>query len=161
MLAFTFPGQGSQYVGMLRDLACQFPEVLGALAAADGESDPVRLADVIYPPASFDPAAGKGHEAALRATDAAQHAMEAIRAAGPKREAVRGALQQRRKGVAARLLEGEWRRTPVTIRSWELDTSERPSSPSTSNALQDKHGSVGERHGAQSRCSVEDRELMR
>ncbi len=34
-LGALFPGQGSQYVGMFRDLACQFPEVLDALADAD------------------------------------------------------------------------------------------------------------------------------
>ena len=30
-LAALFPGQGSQYPGMFRDLACQFPELLAAL----------------------------------------------------------------------------------------------------------------------------------
>ncbi len=30
-LAAIFPGQGSQYVGMLRDLACQFPEMIETL----------------------------------------------------------------------------------------------------------------------------------
>jgi acyl transferase domain-containing protein/NAD(P)-dependent dehydrogenase (short-subunit alcohol dehydrogenase family)/acyl carrier protein len=34
-LAFVFPGQGSQYVGMFRDLACQFPQMHKALAEAN------------------------------------------------------------------------------------------------------------------------------
>src|SRR5690606_24707120 len=34
-LAFVFPGQGTQYTGMLRDLACQFPEFLDVLARAN------------------------------------------------------------------------------------------------------------------------------
>jgi acyl transferase domain-containing protein len=35
-LALLFPGQGSQYVGMLRALACRFPAVQEALAEAEG-----------------------------------------------------------------------------------------------------------------------------
>src|SRR5262249_1727307 len=34
-LAFVFPGQGSQYVGMFRDLACQFPQMHEALVEAN------------------------------------------------------------------------------------------------------------------------------
>src|SRR5260370_36341951 len=34
-LALLFPGQGSQYVGMFRDLACQFPQMYEALAEAN------------------------------------------------------------------------------------------------------------------------------
>ena len=34
-LGLLFPGQGSQYIGMLRDLACSFPAMLDTLAAAD------------------------------------------------------------------------------------------------------------------------------
>ena len=34
-LAFVFPGQGSQYLGMFRDLACQFPQMQEALAEAN------------------------------------------------------------------------------------------------------------------------------
>ena len=85
-LAVLFPGQGSQAVGMLRDLACQFPEVLDGLAAANeavadqrgDESDAGRLSDLIYPPTAFDPDAKKRQDAALRATDAAQPAIGAV-----------------------------------------------------------------------------------
>jgi acyl transferase domain-containing protein/NAD(P)-dependent dehydrogenase (short-subunit alcohol dehydrogenase family) len=34
-LAFVFPGQGSQYVGMFRDLVCQFPQMHKALVEAN------------------------------------------------------------------------------------------------------------------------------
>ena len=36
-LGMLFPGQGAQYVGMLRDLACQFPQVLNSLTQANAE----------------------------------------------------------------------------------------------------------------------------
>lgn len=52
-LAVLFPGQGAQYVGMLRDMACQFPQMLNALElgnATFGVSTPNdRLSDLIYP----------------------------------------------------------------------------------------------------------------
>ena len=38
-LGLLFPGQGSQYVGMLRDLACAFPQMLETLALADEAND--------------------------------------------------------------------------------------------------------------------------
>jgi polyketide-type polyunsaturated fatty acid synthase PfaA len=34
-LGFLFPGQGSQYVGMLREMSCQFPQILESLETAD------------------------------------------------------------------------------------------------------------------------------
>jgi acyl transferase domain-containing protein len=83
-MAALFPGQGSQYVGMMRDLACQFPEMLGALEAADaafGESAcGARLSDAIYPIPVFDaPARGKLEERLAR-TEIAQPAIGAVSA---------------------------------------------------------------------------------
>ena len=72
-LAFLFPGQGSQYVGMLRDLACQFPELLDSLNQAGKP-----LSDIIYPHPAFDEETKRDQERALRATDAAQPAIGAV-----------------------------------------------------------------------------------
>ncbi|HVL15953.1 MAG TPA: acyltransferase domain-containing protein, partial [Gemmata sp.] len=85
-LAVLFPGQGSQAVGMLRELACLFPEMLDSLAAADAavadqmkdETDTRRLSDRIYPPTSFDPEARPHQDADLRATKNAQPALGAV-----------------------------------------------------------------------------------
>jgi acyl transferase domain-containing protein/NAD(P)-dependent dehydrogenase (short-subunit alcohol dehydrogenase family)/acyl carrier protein len=80
-LAVLFPGQGSQYVGMLRELACLFPEMLESLAqanAACGEEDGWRLSDRIYPPAAFDDSSRQQQTAELRATEWAQPALGAI-----------------------------------------------------------------------------------
>ncbi|MBA4063144.1 MAG: beta-ketoacyl synthase, partial [Isosphaera sp.] len=80
-VAVLFPGQGSQAVGMLRDLACLFPEMLDSLAAADAagdEADALRLSDRIYPPTSFDPAAAARRDADLRETRNAQPALGAV-----------------------------------------------------------------------------------
>jgi acyl transferase domain-containing protein len=80
-LAMLFPGQGAQYTGMLRDLACLFPQMLDALASGDDGfvlPDGARLSDRIYPLPEFDAGAQERQEAALRATEAAQPAIGAV-----------------------------------------------------------------------------------
>ena len=84
-LAVLFPGQGSQYVGMLRDLVCQFPEMLEVLAEADGvfstvsgDSNPSRLSDYIYPMPVFDADEKRLAEEALKDTRRAQPAIGAV-----------------------------------------------------------------------------------
>jgi len=80
-VGMLFPGQGAQYTGMLRDLACCFPAMLACLDAADrefGTATGSRLSDLIYPPTPFSDAAREAGDAALRATDAAQPAIGAV-----------------------------------------------------------------------------------
>ena len=84
-LGVLFPGQGSQYVGMLRDLACQAPQLLDALAMAeaahachnDGKRSP-RLVDIIYPHSVWTKTQKDAAEAALRDTENAQPAIGAL-----------------------------------------------------------------------------------
>jgi len=82
-LAMLFPGQGSQAVGMFRDLAVQFPQVQQALAEADaaGGNGP-RLSDRIYPRPVFNDADRARLEEVLRATDIAQPALGAVALGG-------------------------------------------------------------------------------
>ncbi|WP_035496826.1 type I polyketide synthase [Citrifermentans bremense] len=80
-LGMLFPGQGSQYTGMLNDLACRFPQLLDAVTAAnDGftSAGGRRLSDLIYPPSAFDDTTRNSQEEALRATQAAQPAIGAV-----------------------------------------------------------------------------------
>ena len=79
-VAFIFPGQGSQAVGMLRDLAIHFDEVRRAyeefeavIAAAGGEP----IATRIFPPPAFDDEERRRQAEALRATEVAQPAIGA------------------------------------------------------------------------------------
>ena len=80
-LGMLFPGQGAQYTGMLRDLACCFPQMLASLESADqgfNAATGTSLCDLIYPPTAFSEEAREALEAALRATDAAQPAIGAV-----------------------------------------------------------------------------------
>ncbi|HEY5700586.1 MAG TPA: SDR family NAD(P)-dependent oxidoreductase [Gammaproteobacteria bacterium] len=81
-LCALFPGQGSQYVGMLRDWSCQFPEMVSALQAANqahgDNAAGIRLSDRIYPVPAFDDEVRAGNESALRDTRTAQPAIGAL-----------------------------------------------------------------------------------
>ena len=78
-LGVLFPGQGSQSVGMLRDLACTFPEFLQTLVAAEaGWTNTPRLTDFVYPHSAFTAEAKAEQERQLRATDIAQPALGAV-----------------------------------------------------------------------------------
>jgi len=85
-LGVLFPGQGSQSVGMFRDLACQFPEMLDCLALANravsglsqDATDAARLSDRIYPPTVFDAERRKFQDDDLRRTQNAQPALGAV-----------------------------------------------------------------------------------
>ncbi len=84
-LGALFPGQGSQYAGMMRDLACQFPGMMQALVEADEAfaHEPAartakRLSDFIYPHPVFSEEARQQQEEDLKATDVAQPALGAV-----------------------------------------------------------------------------------
>lgn len=78
-LAFLFPGQGSQYVGMGRDLVNHFPEAFDAVAEASGmQNSSPRLDEYIYPPPAFDPQTNADREEALKQTAITQPALGAV-----------------------------------------------------------------------------------
>ncbi|MCU0592366.1 MAG: acyltransferase domain-containing protein [Desulfobacterales bacterium] len=75
-LGFLFPGQGSQYPGMGRDLVCRFPMAMAVLENAERRMGlKPSLSNLIYPCPGAETEAA---ENALRATDAAQPAIGAI-----------------------------------------------------------------------------------
>ncbi len=80
--AFVFPGQGSQYIGMLRDIACQFPQCFDVLQRANQAFEEANanksLTDIIYPIPVFDKQARKQQEETLRLTQHAQPSIGAV-----------------------------------------------------------------------------------
>ena len=87
-VAFLFPGQGSQSLEMLGDLAVAFPEVREAFddvrRRADRATGRPPVGPRVFPPPAFDDAAASAPQAALTATDVAQPAVgAACRRAAP------------------------------------------------------------------------------
>ncbi|PWU03978.1 MAG: hypothetical protein C5B51_17720 [Terriglobia bacterium] len=79
-IAFSFPGQGSQSVGMLGDLALSFPRVLNTFEEADSSLElqlGKPLCGYIYPPTVFTDAEREANEKALKQTNVAQPALGA------------------------------------------------------------------------------------
>jgi len=78
-IAFIFPGQGSQYVGMGRDLVCTFPAAFNILEKANEKyNNSERLSDFIYPCPAQTKTEKKEQDEALRRTDIAQPAIGAV-----------------------------------------------------------------------------------
>jgi acyl transferase domain-containing protein/NAD(P)H-dependent flavin oxidoreductase YrpB (nitropropane dioxygenase family)/NAD(P)-dependent dehydrogenase (short-subunit alcohol dehydrogenase family) len=77
-VAFIFPGQGSQYPNMLRDLALAFPEVREAFERADRvlmDRFPRPLSSYVFPQPAFSPEEERAQRKALTQTNVAQPAL--------------------------------------------------------------------------------------
>ncbi|CAB1062700.1 omega-3 polyunsaturated fatty acid synthase subunit, PfaA [Olavius sp. associated proteobacterium Delta 1] len=78
-LAFVFPGQGSQYLGMGRDIVCTFPQAMQILEDANQRfKGRTRLSDLIFPSLTHNPQERTQQETLIKRTDNAQPAIAAI-----------------------------------------------------------------------------------
>lgn len=78
-----FPGQGSQYVNMLADIANNYPEMRSSLSRVNQllyKYEQRILSDIIYPPPAFDEPTRKKRKHELTKTEYAQPAIAAISA---------------------------------------------------------------------------------
>lgn len=88
-VGILFPGQGSQYPGMLSDLICSTSEGINTLVESDREIGAVdntgnSLTDYIYPRPNYDEELDKLNSDKLRSTDIAQPAIGSVSLGGFK-----------------------------------------------------------------------------
>ena len=78
-LGFLFPGQGSQYLNMGRDLCCTFPEGLSAMELTDALASSDKLiSESVFPRSAIDAEIKQGLQKELNRTDIAQPAIGGI-----------------------------------------------------------------------------------